>query len=283
MHPRSGPVTLNDLTLAIASVARPQELAATLAQVRDLANVQVVLDGADRAAYAPVVAAYPTVRFTWNPVSQGVAAVWNQGIVQAPTRYVIVSSDHLFFSPGWAESLLSYLNSPQPAPHISLSLPMSFACFCLDKALIGRIGWFDHNFTRAYFEDEDWYLRLQEPLGYTTDALAHRTLIPLLATVARPPKKFAPRTLWNPVPNRFYFGLKWVRRRNPGPRTVYGRGNTPYRRRFAEPTWPHLEPIRARYRDGDYGAAPWRYDRPWRSLRLLTALSGQIYRLLARG
>lgn len=44
-------------------------------------------------------------------------------------------------------------------------------CFCLDKNLIDKVGWFDERFEGVYFEDTDILYRIHQA-GYTTYAVA---------------------------------------------------------------------------------------------------------------
>lgn len=268
-------VSETDFTLSITSVARPKELEATLQLVMAFPNVQVILNGANLEDYQAVVDRYrDRVRFIVNERNRGIAAAWNQGVITADTRYVILSGDDLVFTEDWFDPLLDRMRRAHPPLQVSLSDPMSFSCFCMDKSLVALQGWFDHNFTRAYHEDEDWYLRFRERLGLHHDPVPYDEIIPRLKTVRRPEHKRAP---WNAIPNKVYFSWKW--RRMPGfaPQCLHSRGLRPYQRRLPEPTWERMGPIREAYAAGKFGQQEWRYSPPrWEMRALTTATDNRV-------
>ena len=59
-------------------------------------QVQVILNGANSDRYSSVLDKYGDhARFIANTKNIGVAAAWNQGVVEAATRYVVLSGDAL--------------------------------------------------------------------------------------------------------------------------------------------------------------------------------------------
>lgn len=257
----------HSFTLSINSYVRPLELDRTLGTVGDFPNIQVILNGARLDRYREVMERHGgNVRFIVNDKNIGIAASWNQGIVISDTRYVILSSDDLEFTPGWYEPLIDIMGRETPPLHVSLSDPMSFSCFCIDKELIARQGWFDHNFASAYFEDEDWCLRLYETLGYR-EPIPYDKLVPKLNTVRRHPHK---RGTWNAVPNKAYFIWKWKKAEVGGSGIVHTRAQVPYRRRLPEPSWPLMDSARQAYAAGDSGEQEWVYSPPRPVIRFLS-------------
>ena len=268
MNTMGDSVRVEDLTLTIISLRRVAELDSTLGSVGSFPNVQVILNGAKLQDYEWIVQKYRgRVTFHINPKNIGVGAAFNQGIVTAPTRYVVLSGDDLQYSPGWADALVAWLNDNDPRLQVSLSEPVRFSSFCVDKALIAIQGWFDHNYTRIYYEDEDWELRTRERLGLYNDTTPSEEVIPRLGVVHRPHHESAP---WNSIPNRLYFWRKWQRVSSGDDRSLRLTPTIMVKRRVDEPSWAHLELVRASYRAGDYKAQPFVYDCPSRSLRLLT-------------
>ena len=269
-------LTSQDFTISIASVARSKELDQTLTMLEDFPNIQVILDGANLQQYAPVINKYEErVNFIVNQKSLGVSAVWNEGIICSNTRYVILSSDHLIYPKNWFDSLLAIMGTENLPLQVSLSFPMSFSCFCIDKTLIALQGWFDHNFTRAYFEDEDWYLRFRERLGLYNNPISYEKIIPMLKTVIRPVNKYAPRNIWNPIPNKVYFLWKWQRMPAFDDKCLHSRQLVPYKRRLPEADWPLMQEARSAYGRGDFSTKLWVYSPPAWKIQLLTRITNK--------
>jgi GT2 family glycosyltransferase len=260
---------LEDITVSITTLRRAHELDKTLCSIGALPNIQVILNGAKQRDYRWVVDKYQgRVRFLRNPKNIGVAATFNQGMVTADTRYVVLSGDDLEYSKGWAETLLDVLNGPHPPLQVSLSEPVAFSAFCVDKKLVALQGWFDHNFMRIYYEDEDWCLRVLERSGRGQTPVSAQSVVPRLGVVRRPKHRSAP---WNSIPNRFRFWRKWERISSPAEDSLYLRPNIIVRRRLEEPRWPYLESVRMSYQAGDYTARPFIYDKPGPAIRLLAS------------
>ena len=264
-----------DFTLSFTSVARSCELDRTLRMVEGFPNIQVILNGANLAEYGEVIGKYhKNVRFIVNNRNLGIAAAWNEGLILSNTRYAILSSDDIVYPPGWFDPLLDMMNRKDAPLQASLSHPMSFSCFCIDKKLIALQGWFDHNFTMAYYEDEDWYLRFRERLGLYNTPTSYEQTIPLLKTVVRPPHK---RTPWNPIPNEVYFLWKWQRLPKSEAGCLHSRELVPYRRRLKEPHWPLMEGARRAYSNDDFREKTWAYSPPRWEMRALTLVSNSHF------
>lgn len=253
-------VKVDDFTLSITSLARSEELNHTLSMVKEFPNIQVILNGGDLDLYRDVIVQHKDhVRFIINKRNLGIAAAWNEGVIYSRTRYVVLSSDDITYTQGWYDSLIDTINSKRAPLQVSLSYPFSYSCFCVDKKLIAIQGWFDHNFVRAYYEDEDWYLRFRERLALHNNPIPSEEIIPHLKSVIRHPHKTAP---WNPIPNRLYFYWKWQRQKRFDDTCLHSRELQPFRRRLREPDWPIMEKIREAYGNGDYGEKPWIYSPP---------------------
>lgn len=264
-------ISIDDITISITTLFRVEELGKTLATLDGFPNVQVILNGAEISKYESLIQKYESyVRFIINKDNIGVAAAWNQGIICSNTRYVVLSSDDLDYTSDWYVPLLKLLNTNSRLLQVSLSHPMSFSSFCIDKRLIGLQGWFDHNFTRGYYEDEDWYLRFRERLNLYNNRIPYEEIIPHLRTVKRPLQK---RTYYNRVPNIIYFHLKWGRRASPNERCLFSRQGYAYYRRLPEPEWPLMANVRNAYLQGDYKSCPWSYSRPNLLMTTLTKVT----------
>ena len=263
-------VTLEDITVGIPTVARPQELERTLTYLSDVPNIIVFMNGAPPASYEDAQRNFGSkVKFLSSRSNIGVAGAWNRLLIESNTRWVILSSDDLEYPSGWEEKLLDLLNTPDPPRHISLSWPMTFSSFCVDKQLICEMGWFDQNFLCAYFEDEDWYLRLRELRGlHGNRDETYEHVIPALKTVVRRPHA---KGNWDAVANYVYFRLKW---KPCGDETeaLHTRVNKPVCRAFEEPRFTDYEPIRAAYANFDFSSKEYGTIAPKLYLRALKFL-----------
>jgi glycosyltransferase involved in cell wall biosynthesis len=260
----------NDVTIVLVSLRRPNELDRTLTALDGLPKVRVILNGARLSDYEPVIRDHPSVEFVHNHANLGLSAAWNQGIVTSDTRYVVLSSDDLEYPPGWIYMLLEALNVEDPPLMVGLTDFPPLTAFCLDKRLIALQGWFDHNYSRVYYEDEDWFARCQERIGRHGQYTQWLDLMPRLRVVHRVQHRTAP---WNSVPNRVWFWRKW-QRTQPGPDTMaLPNGPEAVKRRLAEPAWPHLDPIKQAYAAGDFQARDFVFDPPTLLIRAITPLT----------
>jgi GT2 family glycosyltransferase len=120
--------------------------------------------------------------------NRGVAASWNLGIVRARKdgyRYAVISNDDVVFVKGTIEKLYKSINttgaciiSANQENYINnkglikyedmvdlcknLDFYADFSCFIVDiPQLIKKCGYFDENFSPAYFEDDDMRYRMK--------------------------------------------------------------------------------------------------------------------------
>ncbi|HLT97289.1 MAG TPA: glycosyltransferase [Acidimicrobiia bacterium] len=261
-------VTIDDLTLVITTFRRPEELTKTLKTLEDFPRVVVLINGSTLTEYQEVVDRFGgTVRFSQNLVNIGAAAAANRSIMETDTRYVVLSTDSCDYSDGWYRPLLELLDSDDPPHMVSLSYPRRFASWFIDKELIALQGWFDHNFTQAYYEDEDFYLRTLERLGLTERLVPFEEVVPVMTVATRRPQKMRS---WNSIPNRVWFRKKWERVEPGTPGSFMLRENIAMRRIMDDPVFPYLRMVQERYLAGDYSYVPFVYDEPWPMIRALT-------------
>lgn len=155
---------------------------------------------------------------------------------------------------------------------LSLSYPMSFSSFCLDKKLVGEIGWFDQNFPGAYYEDEDWYLRIREYHGlHGNNEVKYEELIPMTKSVVRHPHA---RANWNALANYVYFRLKWKKVKKTRSQSLHTREEVAVVRILKERKWTRYQKIRCSYQIGDYSKKQYSFIRPYLYLRILKKLGG---------
>jgi hypothetical protein len=93
--------------------------------------------------------------------SRGLPHCWNLAVLYAKHDWVVIANDDVIFEGGWHQAMESAANDGYRC--MTLAYPKNrWGCFAVHKSLIAEIGWFDEAFTGIYFEDEDWWLRLQE-------------------------------------------------------------------------------------------------------------------------
>lgn len=111
----------------------------------------------------------------------GVSAAWNNSIDFAYDKeadVVIVSNDDIIFEPGCLESLITGImaNGWDLVTAVNIrDFPRyedcamdepDYACFALDPVVFrSKFGYFDENFTPAYFEDNDMAYRISKSGG----------------------------------------------------------------------------------------------------------------------
>lgn len=117
---------------------------------------------------------HPIVLDNWNN-NRGVAASWNEGMrksLELGNQYALITNDDALFTPGAIKKMYDFIkykgNAVLVSPNqndFSEGEPVEggadFFCFIVDiKRLTEKVGWFDENFTPAYFEDNDMHLRI---------------------------------------------------------------------------------------------------------------------------
>lgn len=224
---------VKDFTLGIPTFSRPYQLRKTLKGILQYDIKVIVLINSQNinSEYYSVQKEFTNVNFVIENRSLGVARAWNKLIMLSPTPWIILSSDDLSYQEDWFDKLKHSINNNESKTyHYSLSWPMTFSSFCIHKKLISEIGWFDENFLTAYYEDEDWYLRIREHfLSESETNLSYEEIIPFLKCVSRKPHE---NTSYNSVPNYLYFRLKW--KLNEGGAKLRTRENIRVKRRINE-------------------------------------------------
>jgi hypothetical protein len=131
---------------------------------------------------APSTLAEILARETGRPVhvlndrERSVAGAWNRGVElsrQAGCDVHLITAVDAAVSPGVIDRLVEFENrfpecdlwsaTPNHAPYYQkteLAEACDFSCFMLRNQTIERHGWFDREFAPAYFEDDDYYIRL---------------------------------------------------------------------------------------------------------------------------
>ena len=261
-------VNIDDLTVGITTYKRPTVLAETLTSLEGVPNVRVVLNGSSMAEYeATVREFFGRAEFSQNVSNLGVAATANRLLMESSTRYLIWATDSCRFTDSWWDGVLELLNDDDPPMQISLSAPKRFTAVLIDKKLIAQQGFYDHNYTQVYYEDEDMFLRSLERLGLHNRRVELNDAMAVLSVVK---SKTSSKKSWNSIPNRMYFWKKWERVDSSTEGWLHLRDSIYVKRRQPEPEFPYLSLIRQRYQVGDFSAVPFVYDEPSLRQRRLT-------------
>lgn len=118
----------------------------------------------------------PHIIDNWND-NRGVSKGWNIGIeesIKSGDEVTFIVNDDVVFSPGTMDKMIEGLSqfdlttginirdefdptdSPDWIPH------PDFSCFAIKPAeFVDKFGWFDEEFTPAYFEDNDMFRRIE--------------------------------------------------------------------------------------------------------------------------
>ena len=138
-----------------------------------------------------VRATVPLARFIDLCPSRGLAHCWNLAVLYAAHEHVVIANDDIELDEGWQPKVEAAL---QDHDHVNMAYPTNrWGCFATSKAVVRELGWFDERFVGIYYEDEDWWLRLQEAGKRVTsvdvarhdgalraaDRLAHGTVLDL--------------------------------------------------------------------------------------------------------
>lgn len=168
------------------------------------------------------VAVKPIVIDNWN-TNRGVAGGWNEGIKRGLNQDVlIVTNDDVKFHPGTIETMAAAIGeydlvSGEPYENLGsgfLEDQPEFCCFAINPVnFVDKFGWFDENFTPAYFEDNDMHYRIK--LGGGKTARIHHARIDHKGSVTQFKGSTDPDTPDRVVSheqfrlNRGYYVTKW--------------------------------------------------------------------------
>lgn len=162
-----------DITIAICTLDRPHYLAPCLEAIKDYSGPVIVYDNGTPkqtpkfAIYEALRQKYEKENLTWirSEINEGLPKAWNQGIIKSKTDWVLLLADDVLMDKNWLTQANEILNSRENLEQVHL---LSFNAILLHKKNILRLGWWDERF-RCYpsSEDDDYYLRIVENLGYS--------------------------------------------------------------------------------------------------------------------
>ena len=157
-----------DITIGIVSFERPERLRNLIASVSDMPNI-IVWDNSEDIVMIEQIKSieslYPDVKFLYCSDNVGVTRAWNQCIIHSTTDWVLQVADDMLFDSSWLKQLNDILSEKPQLEQIHLN---AWNAVVFHKKTIARMGWWDERY-RYYpsCEDDDWYLRTVELLGYS--------------------------------------------------------------------------------------------------------------------
>lgn len=161
-------ITDKDITVGIASYRRPDRLNVCLSALKGLEHV-IVWDNSELPEEVDkiktVESLYPDIKFLYSKENVGCTGAWNNIIVESTTDWVLMTCDDMIFDNDWLGTLNQILND---RPHLEQIHLHSWNAVVFHKKTIVRMGWWDERY-RYYpsAEDNDWYMRTVEVLGYS--------------------------------------------------------------------------------------------------------------------
>jgi glycosyltransferase involved in cell wall biosynthesis len=158
-----------DVTICMVHFNRPTLLAQTLPSWLGFDNVFVWDNNSvaqNKIVLKAMEAKNKNLKVFWNPENVGWPKALNQMIIHSKTDwFLIVAEDMLLGRDFWEKTrhLLEW------KPNLEQIYLYSFDAMLFHKKTVARFGWWEErqNFKSPTAEDDDWYLRLVEHLGYS--------------------------------------------------------------------------------------------------------------------
>jgi glycosyltransferase involved in cell wall biosynthesis len=161
-------MNINSITIVIVSYYRGSRLNKCLDTLKNIPNIIVWDNNTTGEELEKVKLAeqnHPNVKFIYSNENVGLTKAWNQGIIQSETDWVLLTCDDMLFDEDWFDVLNNILDEK---PHLEQIHLNAWNAVVFHKQTIVRMGWWDERY-RYYpsMEDDDWYLRTVEELGYS--------------------------------------------------------------------------------------------------------------------
>lgn len=159
-----------DITIVVVSYYRADRLKRCLDTLKDMPNI-IVWDNnttgleLDKIKELQSNPQYSNVDFIFSADNVGLPRAWNQGIIRSKTDWVLMTCDDMLFDDDWFDILNDILIQKPQLEQIHLN---AWNAVVFHKQTVVRMGWWDERY-RYYpsMEDDDWYLRSVECLGYS--------------------------------------------------------------------------------------------------------------------
>ena len=160
-------------TVIVPVLTEHHRVDAMLASFRGRILDLVVIDNGG-SSWRPTVGNAERVWHLRMPSNLGVAASWNLGIKATPfsAGWMVVNHDVTFGELGVAEFFASC-----SATNLVLGGKPPWACFWLGSEVVKKVGLFHEGYHPAYFEDNDYQVRVQRKgceIVWSTAQIWHR-------------------------------------------------------------------------------------------------------------
>lgn len=157
-----------DITIVVVSYYRSKRLKKCLDTLKDIPNILVIdnnTTGKELDDIKHISEQHKHIQFIFNKENLGITNAWNEGIIISNTDWVLLTCDDMIFDKDWFEVLNDILKEK---PHLEQIHLNAWNAIAIHKKTIVRMGWWDERY-RYYpsMEDDDWYLRTVEELGYS--------------------------------------------------------------------------------------------------------------------
>lgn len=158
----------SEITAVIVSYYRANRLRRCIETLHLLPNI-IVWDnnttGDELEKIKQIEKDFPNVKIIYSQENVGYTKACNQGFVLSDTDWVLSCADDMLFDEDWFDVLNQILDEK---PHLEQIHLNAWNAMVFHKKTIVRLGWWDERY-RYYpsMEDDDWYLRTVEELGYS--------------------------------------------------------------------------------------------------------------------
>jgi len=162
-------ISFDDITVCMVHFNRPTLLKQTLPSYFEFNNV-FVWDNNSESQNQIVLKALSkkntNVRPIWSKENVGWPKAINRMIIDAPTDWVLVTAEDMLLGRGFLKDLNTLIDWKPNLEQVYLN---TFDAMLFHKRTIARLGWWEErqNQVSPVSEDDDWYLRLVEFLGYS--------------------------------------------------------------------------------------------------------------------
>jgi glycosyltransferase involved in cell wall biosynthesis len=158
----------NDLTILIISYYRGNRLRKCIETLQGFPNI-IVWDnnttGEELEKIKQIEKDFSNVKVVYSEENIGYAGAINKGFILSNTDWLMFCADDMLFDNDWFSVLNNILDEK---PHLEQIHLNAWNACVFHKRTIVRMGWWDEQY--CYYpsmEDDDWYLRTVEELGYS--------------------------------------------------------------------------------------------------------------------
>ena len=158
-----------DITVCMVHFNRPGLLSRSLPSYCKFKNI-FVWDNNSENSNKIFLKAYSlknkNVKCLWSKENVGWPRAMNRMIIESPTDWVLLTADDMLLGDDFLETLNKLL---EWKPNLEQIYLHTFDAFLFHKKTIAKLGWWEErqNQVSPVAEDDDWYLRLVEYLGYS--------------------------------------------------------------------------------------------------------------------